>query len=62
MSATVPALQSGTGVKAEQALLACLAVPHQPDLLEHTQGFGRPRLGRPQLQANSVTGRSPPAV
>src|SRR5438132_410860 len=37
------------GVKAVQALLACLAVPHQSDLPEHPQVFGRPRLGHPQL-------------
>ena len=37
------------GVKAVQALLACLAVPHQPDLPEHPQVLGRPRLGHPQL-------------
>jgi hypothetical protein len=37
------------GDKAVQALLACLAVPHQSDLPEHPQVFGRPRLGHLQL-------------
>ena len=37
------------GVEAVQALLARLAVPHQPDLPEHPQVLGRPRLGHPQL-------------
>jgi hypothetical protein len=47
------------GVKAVQALLACLAVPHQPDLPEHPQVFGRPGWVIPSSWANSVTGRSP---
>jgi pimeloyl-ACP methyl ester carboxylesterase len=38
------------GVKAVEALLACLAVPHQSDLPEHSQVFGRPWLSHPQLQ------------
>jgi pimeloyl-ACP methyl ester carboxylesterase len=37
------------GVEAVQALLARLAVPHQPDLPEHPQVLGRARLGHPQL-------------
>ena len=34
------------GVKAVQALLACLAVPHQSDLPEHPQVFEQRREGR----------------
>src|SRR6478735_8418397 len=37
------------GVEAVQPLLAGLAIPHQPDLAEHPQVLGRPRLGDPQL-------------
>src|SRR6202023_1649638 len=37
------------GVKAVEASLACLAVPHQSYSPEHPQVFGRPRLGHPQL-------------
>src|SRR6476469_6440838 len=37
------------GVEAVQPLLAGLAIPHQPDLAEHPQVLGGPRLGDPQL-------------
>ena len=47
------------GVNAVQALLACLAVPHQPDLPEHSQVSDARGWAIPSSWANSVTGSSP---